>query len=471
MLRKIGIRAGGVGRLLLAFPAALMIMLLLSPTGARAAEGSLTGVTSTQFTVSKTSEVLLDVTAVAPPTSWTSKGSESAVLTVELDGQYKEDIVLFAGDTVFTYQVSLGGVASGTHTARLSYNTAKSTAGAQGAEVKSLATELVSQSSTLYNVIRHSPIIYGRNLSTIDGAYENNYTDVPAVMYHTSASDSRGNTTIEYSVIWSNEDGGTSTPALMARWGRSTDIEWAYRVKLDKRGRVVSEVYHGVNHSTLTFSGAKEGRHPLLVTNTVYNTFDQVTDPNTSTRYRFFIDPSQPLPSGRAREAVMDNNGWSYRLMAQEMIREGKIETTPNLDTVEVSDQRNYAYLEMDKDTAYTSTPSSGSWVGVALAIRLKNGTTWYSSHHNQASWSIQRDVPAATTVELPAGTSPDDVAEIKAVAVPVNTPPSYTITFTDINRGFFLDTDYRPMTSFIDWAGAIKLTPNQPEATIWRAP
>ena len=40
-------------------------------------------------------------------------------------------------------------------------------------------------------------------------------------------------------MIWSNEDGGTNTPALMARWGRTTDIEWIYRVVLDRAGAIV----------------------------------------------------------------------------------------------------------------------------------------------------------------------------------------------------------------------------------------
>ncbi len=100
-------------------------------------------------------------------------------------------------------------------------------------------------------------------------------------MYHTVSTDpASGNTTIEYSVIWSNEDGGTNTPALMARWGRSTDIEWIYRVTLDPQGQIVSEVYQGPDHATAPFTGAKEGDHPLLQTSTINNNLTQVTDPD-----------------------------------------------------------------------------------------------------------------------------------------------------------------------------------------------
>jgi hypothetical protein len=41
---------------------------------------------------------LLDLTASAPGTDWGTAGSESAVVTVTLDGKYNQDVVLFAGE-------------------------------------------------------------------------------------------------------------------------------------------------------------------------------------------------------------------------------------------------------------------------------------------------------------------------------------------------------------------------------------
>jgi hypothetical protein len=49
---------------------------------------------------------------------------------------------------------------------------------------------------------------------------------------------------IRYSVIISNEDGGTATPALMARWERTTDIELIYEVEMDGT-RVVRDRFPG----------------------------------------------------------------------------------------------------------------------------------------------------------------------------------------------------------------------------------
>ena len=54
-----------------------------------------------------------------------------------------------------------------------------------------------------------------------------------------SGSTRQGRPLLQYTAIFSNEDGGTSTRALMARWGRTTDIEYIYRAWLDasRRGR------------------------------------------------------------------------------------------------------------------------------------------------------------------------------------------------------------------------------------------
>ena len=40
----------------------------------------------------------------------------------------------------------------------------------------------------------------------------------------------------------------------MARWGRATDIEWVYQVRAD-RGKVIEEIYQGVEHETKVFYG------------------------------------------------------------------------------------------------------------------------------------------------------------------------------------------------------------------------
>ena len=50
-----------------------------------------------RFTAAAESEALLDLTASAPGTSWRERGAEAAVITIYVDGQYHQDVILFAG--------------------------------------------------------------------------------------------------------------------------------------------------------------------------------------------------------------------------------------------------------------------------------------------------------------------------------------------------------------------------------------
>jgi len=411
------------------------------------------------FATPRGGEARLSFTASVPGTGWERAGREAAVLRVTVDGRHAADVVAFAGAEPFRYETALGRVSRGRHTVKVAVDRGKSPV--RHAHVERLRPEVLDDL-----VARHAPILYGRDLPEIPGRYENARTDVPMLAYHATSS-ANGRTTIEYTTIWSNEDGGTNTPALMARWGRTTDIEWIYRVTLAPDGRVESAVYHGPNHETLPFTGAREGDHPLLRTATSNNNLLQVTDKRLVSNLRFFLDTRRTLPAARAREAAMDAEPWTYQVMAREIVREGRVEPTPDPATPEVSDQRNYLFAEVDKNTTYATPPSSGSWVGTALEV-LVDGR-WYASHHGEPTWSIQRDDPAATTVELPPGTTATDVEAVRAIAVPVGTPPAdWRIDVTSINRGFFLGADYRPGASFLSWRGTATLTPGQRTAVVW---
>ena len=52
----------------------------------------------------------------------------------------------------------------------------------------------------------------------------------------TRSSRCREGRQFRYSVIFTNEDGGTATDRLMATWGRTTDVEFVYGVTLDRAG-------------------------------------------------------------------------------------------------------------------------------------------------------------------------------------------------------------------------------------------
>ena len=234
----------------------------------------------------------------------------------------------------------------------------------------------------------------------------------------------------------------------------------------------MSEQYQAPDHETKTFTGAKEGLHPLLVNVTSNNNLEQVTDPAASTGYRFFLPATDTLPAERAREAVMDANPWTYAVTAEEIAREGELEPVASPDTPAVSDQRNYLFAEVDKDTAYATPPASGTWAGTALAVRLRDGDRWYTSHHETPDWSIQRDDPAATTVELPPGTTArrrrGDQGGRRAGRHPVRLHDPRPRAQPRVPARRRLPS---PSPRSCSWTGDAVLTPQQPEAVIWEAP
>jgi hypothetical protein len=417
--------------------------------------------------VRRSGEALVDVNAAAPGTDWAVAGAESAVVSIFVDNRYATDLVV-SGAQPLHRQLALGRLTAGIHLLRLHFAGERSAAAARSVVLDPPRVSTYAPGSPDYLALRYAPIVYGRNLADLGSPYQNATTDTPLVAWHEAApAVTPGHTRLTYSLVWSNEDGGTNTPALMARWGRTTDIEWIYDVEVDENGNRVtgSDTYQAANHQTLHFSGRYEGDHALLETCTSNNNMcDQVDDP-----MRFFLSGLQTLPSGQAREYVMDANPWTYQIMAKEMLREGKIEpagpATPL--TPEVSDQRNYLYAVVKKSTDPANTGTS--WVGVSLGVRLRDGDTVYLSHHVDPTWSLQRDDPAATTVELPAGTTPDDIVEVSAHRVVVGTDTGAAVHVTALKRGFLLGQDYLPQQSFLTWNGDVVLDTATTSAVLWR--
>lgn len=389
--------------------------------------------TPISFNLQKSREFLLHL-QVSSETNWSIPDSESAVLTIYIDGTdspQNQDIVLFKGDDLFVYKVSLGRIDSGNHSIEVYFNGDKSPPGAQLVYLDELSLIPIALNSRDYDVFRFSPVLYGRDLYSDD---ESVRTDIPLLMWHevdTVGSYKR----IEYSMIWSNEDGGTNSTSLMSRWGRTTDIEWIYEVWVDPGGNVYEEYFQGPGHSYSPFEGDRIDDHPILKTVTINN---MVSDEGVS-NYKFFLSPERSKHKRHSREILMDEDPWTYEIMALEMIAEGKYESPADPFSSAISDARNYLYLEFN-------TQMVGSGLRLTFATKLKNDSLWYYSDHGLSSiGAVNAGGWRRSTIELLEGTTLNDLDSLQIMG---SASGSFSITFEELSKVFLLDEDFTLLES-----------------------
>ena len=313
----------------------------------------------------KQNEQVLTLDAFTEGSSWQKSGAESGAVTIFVDGKYNQDILLFNGSTKFRYQVLLGQFDVGNHRLEIVFNPKRS-AEKIGA-VRILATTVKPKTSLTPSdaiAIVNAPFLYYRP-ETID-----KFSDIPLLTYYEILPGVGGTERIVYTSIFTNEDGGTQTAALLARWGRTTDIEWVYEIGL-KSGNIVSQILQGANHVTKSFSGTRVfGSHPLIFDVTVNNNF---SDQGCSD-LRTALLPMKADLSKASRETVMDENPWTYRIMAQEAIREGRIDPA-NLGENTIADLRDYIFAEVRNGQSNTA---------IAIAAVGTDGKTYTSDNGNR---------------------------------------------------------------------------------------
>ena len=257
-------------------------------------------------------------------------------------------------------------------------------------------------------VIAHAPALWLRS-DTIGMS-----TDLPLVLY---AEDMRvnGSGVLRYSYIFSNEDGGTATPALLARWGRTTDIEMAYEEEW-KDGRVIGSRYQAPDHHVLAYAGSRQADHPTLLDATLNNVFlDRGRSGVRVTMVPVLVD----LQSA-TRESVMDKNPWVYRRMANELNEEEK--------TAVYGDVREYLYV----DARLTLSDSA-----VAAIARGSDGT-WRASDRGIKELAVDRN--GWVRIAIPNSRNATDVG---FVCYPAK--PSAGRCRVEISRVLSLDDGYEP--------------------------
>ncbi|HEX7317222.1 MAG TPA: hypothetical protein VF297_25200 [Pyrinomonadaceae bacterium] len=353
---------------------------------------------SDTFELPRDLEIGLEIEARSPGASWARKGSEAAALVVTVDGAYNQHVLLWAGEEFNRYYVLLGRLPKGSHKIAVALDEARSATGARRAEVRALrrAVPITSPEAAAEEdfALAHAPFLYARP-NTFD-----HFTDIPLLMYYEIVRE-QAVTLVRYTAVFTNEDGGTQTAALFARWGRGTDIEWVYELR-HLRGRVVSETFQGVRHETKNFAGQRtNGEHPLLAVASDNNNFSDLA----CSAVRFAPLPVRARLEAATRESVMDKYPATYRAMTEELQREGRISDTPS-DINTVADPREYLYVE---------AASEQEGAAVAFDVKLKGRDNVFKSDMGEPRLRIERGGYYRTGIRLPKGTAPDSVESVTA--------------------------------------------------------
>jgi hypothetical protein len=408
---------------------------------------------SRPFTVDRAGETVLTVTVRCEQCDWSSPAHPGAVFVLQVDHHTVRYLFLTRGPQSAEYSVSVGHLAAGLHELRYwgDQKWSRTPAYHSLEDVRVVTTPLEAPE---YRALAYAPLLHPRRNEL------GRFTDVPLVMWYETDSTPRG-TRIRYSVIFSNEDGGTPADRLLATWGRLTDIEYVLGIEFDHEGRVLEATYQGPDHKILPYRGIVPGRHPELWV---------VTDNNMASDHGTTKPTFAPAPipfdlSATSREAVMDAYPWTYVVSSQEAQREGRVTENPAPGSHRIFDPRRYVYVE-----ACAETRDATLTFGVAVDGR--DALRWSESDAGQKDYRIVRQ-PS----EFPNGcfrgaaALPADAADAPLRALrfraytrrtregePPIPPGTAAATVVRVNKVFRLGPDFLPGPSLFEWKGSLPL-------------
>lgn len=418
------------------------------------------------FEVREPSEVVAALTAVCHRCDWGLAGREAVAVRLEVDGRYSQHLYLTRGAERAPYHVLLGPQTAGAHTLTITRDDNRSAIEAGEAFIEAVEFSFLPSSHPENNAVALAPILYARP-NTLG-----KFSDMPLFMWYETDRTERGSR-IRYSVIFSNEDGGTPADRLLATWGRLTDVEYVYGIEFDREGRVLEETFQGKDHEIVAFKGRREGRHPLLYV---------VTDNNMVGATGTTEERYAPAPVGfdltdASREKVMDENPWTYAVTAKEARREGRVTESPAPGSKRIFDPRRYAVVEICTESDDTTFAT----FTFALGLGHDEKRRFFDSTRGVSEYRISRspdNFPNSCfrgAVALPAGTKASDITAIqvaaharpprKGEAPPAN--PKGPAHLRRVNRVFVMNDADEPGPNAFSWTGNAVLALDGAPATL----
>jgi hypothetical protein len=424
---------------------ALLLIVFIVLWASRAGAGPLP--VDQAFRASAAGEGVAVIHASCDPCDWGTEGREAAAVRVLVDGKYSQHLLLVRGAEDADYHVTLGRLETGEHRLRIEADGATSAKQAGSASISSVDIVVITPAGDDYVAQSMAPLLYARP-NTVG-----RFTDVPVFMWYEIVPAPHGRQ-FRYSVIFTNEDGGTATDRLMATWGRTTDIEFVYGVTLDGTGKIVAEEFQGPRHEVPPFRGRHEGAHPLLWVSTDNNMVSE----SGPTEIRYAPAPQKFDLTNASREAVMDAHPWIYTVAAKEMARERKLVETAAAGSGHIPDPRMFVYVE-----ACTELQNAA----VAFSVRATDASgaaRWFDSDRGRPEFRVVRTGCFRGAVPLPPGAGEPDAVRFKAYPAPApreGEPPrreTPSVTLTRVNRVFTADDQYQPRASILTWTGSVPL-------------
>ena len=268
-------------------------------------------------------------------------------------------------------------------------------------------------------------------------------------MYYEILHEAGTDLTVRYTAIFTNEDGGTQTAALMARWGRATDIEWVYQLRV-RDGKIVEEIYQGVEHETKSFTGTRTtGSHPLLAIASDNNNFSDLA----CSAVRFAPLPIRARLETATRESVMDIYPQTYRVMTEELLREMRIGDALT-DINIIADPRDYLYIE---------AVSEQEGAALAFDVKVTNQPKMFASDLGNPRLRIDRSGYFRTAVRLAKDTSPAMIEAVTARCHEGTKPAAVrNCKKFKVVRALMLDRNFIPRTLLLQTQPESSLAPGE---------
>jgi hypothetical protein len=403
------------------------------------------------FRFATAGEAVLTLEAGCAACDWGVRGREAAALEVAVDGRYSQHVVLFRGENA-AYRLLLGPLPAGDHRLSVTRDAKRSARGAGAVTISRADVEAVAIGDPRYAVVAEAPVLYAR-----PGSLER-FSDVPLLLYSEDA-DVEGRHARRYTYVFSNEDGGTPADRLMATWGRVTDIELAL-TRAHDGGGAVRETIQAKDHVVRPFVGARLGGHPVLYVATRNNMFDD----RGKRTVRLAPAPESVDLRGASREAVMDAHGWTYRVSAEEVRREGRVRAAARPGDKRIPDPSRFVGLE-----------ACGAIEGarVAFDLDLEDGRV-VSSDGGRSDFRIGRSGCFRAAAALPAGTP---LAAVRSVRVRAHAAPPAKgaqaavgpplVRIDSVNRVFSLTDGAFPSSTALPWHGPVSLVIEGPALVV----